>query len=164
MYVEGLTLSEALDFTLWYCTRGALLIRFQLSILLIISNCFPFIPLNLDLATIINIQTRRKKTICFILLPTCSLFPWALYRLPYHRIDIARKHAIFMIFIHHLSTFVWGKLYYRSTLTLLVSPHWIVKKPKEIGYSITLNHKMWFYFKSPRLNFYFIIWGVFYSV
>lgn len=38
--IEELTLSVALDFTLWYCTQGALLIRFQLSILLIISNCF----------------------------------------------------------------------------------------------------------------------------
>lgn len=159
-----MTLSVALDFTLWYCTQGALLIRFQLSILLIISNCFPFIPLNLVLATTINIQTRRKKTICFILLPMCSLFPWALYRLSHHHVDIARKHAIFMIFIHYLSTSVWGKFYYRSTLTLLVSPHWIDKNKKEMGYSITLNYKMWFYFKSPRLNFYFVIWGILYSV
>lgn len=157
-----MTLSVALDFTLWYCTQGALLIRFQLSILLIISNCFSLYSFELSFGD--HNQTRRKKTICFILLPTCSLFPWALYRLSHHHIDIARKHAIFMIFIHCLSTSVWGKFYYRSTLTLLVSPHWIDKNKKEMVYSITLNYKMWFYFKSPRLNFYFVIWGILYSV
>lgn len=159
-----MTLSVALDFTLWYCTQGALLIRFQLSILLIISNCFSLYSFELSFGDHNQYSNKKEEDNMFYPASDVFLFPWALYRLSHHHVDIARKHAIFMIFIHYLSTSVWGKFYYRSTLTLLVSPHWIDKNKKEMVYSITLNYKMWFYFKSPRLNFYFVIWGILYSV
>lgn len=153
----------ALDFTLWYCTQGALLIRFQLSILLIISNCFSLYSFELSFGD--HNQYSNKKEEDNMFYPASDVFLISLSTLSSvspscrYREKTRDFHDLYT-----LSTSVWGKFYYRSTLTLLVSPHWIDKNKKEMGYSITLNYKMWFYFKSPRLNFYFVIWGILYSV
>lgn len=143
----------ALDFTLWYCTQGALLIRFQLSILLIISNCFSLYSFELSFGD--HNQYSNKKEEDNMFYPASDVFLISLSTLS--SVSPSCRYREKTRDFHDLYTSVWGKFYYRSTLTLLVSPHWIDKNKKEMGYSITLNYKMWFYFKSPRLNFYFVI-------